>query len=196
MGNNYIKETITKHQELRKQIKNDKLDKNLIIFNIPIVIDSYRGSKSYIEQITEASEEELNNTMYNELYLTRLGIKITNDDIKFFKTNELSIWSKPEENIEVLQTHELDNPIYMYKHFDWVVESEPESEQASKIIFTHINNIIRFKDKIKELENQIREEKSKILKLKYVQLKLNKPIGKTNEYIRTVKYLYESLLTK
>lgn len=164
MGNNQIKETVAKHQELRKQIKNDKLDKNLIIFNIPIVVDSNRGSKSYIQQITEESEEELNNTTYNELYLAGLGIKITNNDIKFIKTNELSSWAKPGENIEVLQTHD--------------------------------ENIIKLEGVIKKLQNQINEEKSKLLQLEYVQSKLNKPIGKTNEYVRTVKYLYESLLTR
>jgi hypothetical protein len=78
----------------------------------------------------------------------------------------------------------------MYKHFDWDDEPVPE------IISTHIENIIKLKDQIKGLESKIREEKSKIRNLDYVQSKLNKPVGKTNEYIRTVKYLYESLFTR
>ena len=45
------------------------------------------------------------------------------------------------------------------------------------------------KNQIKELENKISEEKSKIIKLDYVQSKLNKPIEKTDEYIQTIKNL-------
>ena len=191
MGNYQIKETINKHQELREQIVNNKLNQNLIIFNIPIVIETYRGTKSYIEQISGASEEELNNTTYNELYLSGLGIKITNDDIHFVKNNELAkTWVKGS-SIEAFQTHdEKGNEIHIYKHFDWDDEPVPE------IISTHIENIIKLQDQIKELSSQIWEEKSKIRNLDYVQSKLNKPIGKTNEYIRTVKYLYESLFTR
>ena len=191
MGNNQIKETIIKHQELREQIVNNKLNQNLIIFNIHIVIETYRGTKSYIEQILGANEEELNNTTYNELYLSDLGIKITNDDIQFIKNNELNkAWVKGG-SIGVLQSYdEKRNYIHMFKHFDWDDEPVPE------IISTHKENIIKLQDQIKNLESQIWEEKSKILNLDYVQSKLNKPVGKTNEYIRTVKYLHESLFTR
>jgi hypothetical protein len=195
MGNYQIKETINKHQELREQIVNNKLNQNLIIFNIPIVIETYRGSKSFIEQMVGANEEELNNTTYNELYLSELKIKITNDDIHFVKNNELTnSWTPggtPGGSIEVLQTYdEKGNYIRIYKHFDWDDEPVPE------IISTHIENIIKLQDQIKTLKSQIWEEKTKIRGLDYVQSKLNKPVGKTNEYIRTVKYLYESLLTR
>ncbi len=60
MGNNQIKETINKHKELNKQIKNNKLSKNLLVFNIPITFEYPRQYKGYIEQITNASKEELN----------------------------------------------------------------------------------------------------------------------------------------
>lgn len=90
MANYQIKETIDKHQQLYEQLKNNKLDKNLIIYNLPIKFNGYRGTKSFIDQIIEESEEELNNTTYNELYLPELGIKITNDDIKFVLTSELT----------------------------------------------------------------------------------------------------------
>ena len=188
MGNKQIKETINKHQILSEKLKNDKLDKNLIIFNMPIIINGYRRSKSYIDQITEASNEELNNTTYNSLYLSGLGIKISNSDVKFIKNDELSSWTNPEENIEVLQTvDEFHNPIRIFKHFDWNDDPIPE------IISTHVENIIKLKNVKKEIENLIWEEKLKIIQLEYVQSKLNKPIGETNEYIQTVKYLDESI---
>lgn len=188
MGNKQIKETINKHQILSEKLKNDKLDKNLIIFNMPIIINGYRRSKSYIDQIIEASNEELNNTTYNSLYLSGLGIKISNSDVKFIKNDELSSWTNPEENIEVLQTvDEFHNPIRIFKHFDWNDDPIPE------IISTHVENIIKLKNVKKEIENLIWEEKSKIIQLEYVQSKLNKPIGETNEYIQTIKYLDESI---
>lgn len=183
MGNYQIKETINKHQELHEQIVNNKLNQNLIIFNIPIGIETYRGTKTLIEQMLGANEEELNNTTYNELYLSGLEIKITNDDIHFVKNKKPSI--------EVLQTYdEKGNYIHIYKHFDWDDEPVPE------IISTHIENIIKLQDQIKKLKSQIWEEKTKIRDLDYVQSKLNKPVGKTNEYIQTVKYLYESLFSR
>jgi hypothetical protein len=191
MGNRQIKETINKHQELHEQIKNNKLSKNLLIFNIPITFDYARQTKSYIEQITNSSEEELNNTTFNELYLAELGIKITNNEVTFIKNNELSTWTKPEDNIEVLQTYDDNkNLIKIYKHFDWDDDPVPE------IIYNHVENITRLELIIKELEKQICEEKSKIHNLEYVQSKLNKPIKEKNEYIQTIKYLMDYIYKK
>lgn len=183
-GNSQIKETIDKHQELHKQIENNNLKKNLVVFNIPITFDYYRQSKSYINQITTVSSDELNNTIYNELYLSELGIIITNSGVKIIKNN----MSTSEESYCILQTYDKSkNPIYMYKHFNWVDEPVPE------IISIHIENIVKLQDQIKELEKQISTEKSKIVELNYVQSKLNKPIEKTNQYIKTVKYLMNEI---
>lgn len=184
MANYQIKETIDKHQQLYEQLKNNKLDKNLIIYNLPIKFNDYRGAKSFIDQIIEESEEELNNTTYNELYLPKLGLKITNDDIKFVLTSELTGWSKPGENIGVLQTHdETDNPIEMFKPFDWDDESVPE------MISTHVENIVRLENEIENIMSQIHMEKSKIRELEYVISKLNKNVEGKDKYIQTLKYL-------
>jgi hypothetical protein len=187
-GNNQhkINEIIDKHQELHHQITNKKIKQNLIIFNIPIINIPYRGSKSYIEQITEASKEELNNTTYNKLYLSELGIIISDSDIKFNKYGDCDRLSSLKNRINILQTYYKSNYIEMYKHFDWDNEPIPE------ILSTHLENILDLKKQIKELENKISEEKSKIIKLDYVQSKLNKPIKKTDEYIQTIKNLFES----
>ncbi len=68
----------------------------------------------------------------------------------------------------------------MFKHFDWDDVPVPE------IISYHVENIIRLESIIKELENQIREEKSKIYNLEYVKSKLNKQIKEKNQYILTI----------
>jgi hypothetical protein len=180
MGNKQIKETIDKHQELNKQFSNEKIKQNLVVFNIPITFIRYRQTKSYINQIINASNEELNNITYNELYLTEQGIKITNDNVEF--------WNNNNDDIAILNTHDSSgNQIMIYKHFDWNDEPVPE------IISTHVENIIELQNQIKEFENKISTEKSKILELEYVQSKLNRPIEKTktSQYIQTVKYLSE-----
>jgi hypothetical protein len=192
MGNTYIKETIDKHQELDKQIKNNELRQNLIIFNIPITFEHYRQSKSYYDQISMASEEELANTTYNELYLSSLGIKITNSDVILIDKENLCGWtSNYKDNIRILQTYdENKNEIRMYKHFDW---DNTDEKPIPQIISTHVNKIVELQNQIKELESQIRVEKNKILNLEYVKSKLSQPVKKTKEYIETLKHLMDKV---
>jgi hypothetical protein len=191
MGNSNIKETIDKHQELYEKILNNNLNKNLIIFNIPIRFNYHRQSKSYIDEISFASEDELTNTTYNELYLLSEGIIITNSDVILITKENLSGWkANYETNIEILQTRdENNNEIMMYKHFDWVNDDEP----IPQIISDHVNKIIELQNKIKDLESQINTEKNEILNLEYVKSKLSKPVGKTGEYIKTIKYLMDKI---
>ena len=49
---------------------------------MPIDFEYYRELKSYIEQITNTTEDELNDTTYNSLYLPELGLKITNSNVE------------------------------------------------------------------------------------------------------------------
>lgn len=195
MGNRHIKETIDKHQELHKNIKNNELSKNLIIFNIPITFDYYRQTKSYFDQISRASEDELANTTYNELYLSSLGIKITNSDVELISLENLTGWAS-NDNIEILQTYdENKNEIIMYKHFDWV-NSDVDEDQVPQIISTHVNKIVELQNQIKELESKIRDEKNKILNLEYVKTTLSKPVKKTKEYIETLKHLMDKIYNR
>lgn len=52
---------------------------------------------------------------------------------------------------------------------------------------SYLQNIIELNKKIEELENQISNEKTKIINLNYVQSKLNKPIKHISKYIQTIK---------
>jgi hypothetical protein len=185
MGNSNIKETVDKHQELYEKILNNNLNENLIIFNIPITFDYYRQTKSYMDQIANASEDELANTTYNELYLLSEGIKITDSDVILMAKSELEA-----DHIEILQTRdENNNEIRMYKHFDWINDDEPIPE----IISDHVNKIIELQNKIKDLESQINTEKNKILNLDYVKTKLSKPVQNPKEYVKTIKYLIDKI---
>jgi hypothetical protein len=138
-----------------------------------------------------ASEEELANTTYNELYLLSLGIKITNSDVILMDKENFSGWtSNQETRIDILQTYdENKNQIIMYKHFDW---DNTDKKPIPQIISTHINKIVELQNQIKKLESLIRNEKNEILNLEYVKSKLSKPVKKTKEYIETLKHLIES----
>lgn len=187
MGNSNIKETFDKHQELYEKILNNNLNENLIIFNIPITFDYYRQTKSYMDQIANASEDELANTTYNELYLLSEGIKITDSDVILMAKSELNA-----DHIEILQTRdENNNEIRMYKHFDWI--NDDDDEPIPQIISDHVNKIIELQNKIKDLESQINAEKNKILNLDYVKTKLSKPVQNPKEYVKTIKHLMDKI---
>lgn len=184
MGNysSNIKDIIDEHQKLHNKIENNNLDENLIIFNIPITFDYHRQFKSYDEEIYNASLQELSNTTYNELYLSSLGINITSDSVQFISVDKL--------NICTLSTYDDDKnktPIKIFKHFNLDTDPIPET------ISINVNNINELMNQIKKLEQKIKIEKDEILNSEYVKSKLNKPMKKTNDYVRTVKYLNDKI---
>ena len=196
MGNTYtnkkdkkIKEIIDKHQQFSDQLKNNKVNKNFLVFNIPIKFDHPRQCKSYIDQIYQSTSDELNNPIYNELYLMKLGIKITNSGhVDFIGNNtrhlkdKLSVLSRVGEN---------QNYISMYKHFDWVEnDNENDTENnAEAAISIYVQNIINLQEQIKELEKQINLNKLKIYQTDFVQSQINKQVLKINDYVKTIDYL-------
>ena len=182
MGNFQVKETINKHQELDKQIKSGKINGNLLIFNIPIKKDG--GYVTYPELILSASEEELNDTTYNELYISSLGIKITNSEVKFMPN------ALVKSDIEVLGQYYEEQYIHMSKHFEFDEEVEPD------IIIEHIGNIISYQQEINKIQKKIMREKLKIIETDYVQLKLKKNISGKKEYMRTIEILNEDFKKK
>lgn len=177
MGNFNTKETIDKHQKLHKQIKNGKIDNNLLIFNIPT--KKNEGQISYSEKILSASEEELNDTTYNELYISSFGIKITNFEVKFIKNGSI------KKDIEVLGQNFEDEYIHISKHFEFDDEKEPDE------ILKHIEKIIYYQEEIYKIEKKIAREKLKIIQNDYVQSKLKKNISGKKEYLKTLKFLNE-----
>jgi len=191
---NKIKEILDDHYELSKQINNSDIEKNLIIFNMPITFEQCRQSKSYIEQISSSTENELNNTDYNELYMSKLGVKITKDDVIFVKIYNLNICVYEEmigQNTVIRRIN---------KHFNWIDDTNQEIDQDTNLdlstISNHVQNIVKLQDQINLIQDQIKDEKNKIIETKYVKSKLNKPIEKTNEYIKTIEYIQKKISRK
>ena len=106
-----IKSILNKHIKLSKKYSQNELDSDLIFFNIPITFESIRQVKSYGEQISESTDDELANTDYNELYLHKHKIIITSNDVITNDVNFLNRYSHrffPSKNIHI------------YKHFDFI----------------------------------------------------------------------------
>lgn len=178
MGNT----TINKHQSLSKNIKKNTLESNLIIYDIPITFSNNRRTQSYVEQMEESSETELINTIYNKLYLTKLGVTISKDKVVI--KNEINL----KDELRVLQTYDKNtcSDIDIYKHFTYDDEPVPIEIQIS------IDVIKNLQLQIQSINNLIEKEKNKIIRSKYVQSKLDKPPDNVNEYVDTIKYLAKS----
>ncbi len=179
MANNLeITKILDKHKKLQKKLVDCTcLDSDLLFFNIPITFEHARQCKSYCEQLSQSTDDELSNTEYNELYLHKHKIIITHYDVI---TNILEKF----HDYNYLCFHK-DN-IIIYKHFDFIedtVDTEP------KELIESLNKIKNYENEIKLLETKIKQEKQKILNLDYTKSKLNRQIPNTKEYIETINYL-------
>lgn len=181
MGNiTSIHTILNKHKKLN-EYKDTDPDIDLIFFNIPITFEYERQSKSYFEQLKEASDEELTNTNYNELYLCAHKVIITSDDII---TNVKNVTYKYEQM-------RAKNNINLYTHFDFVKDTgDKEPDELS----SGLKKINDYENEIKELQKKIIQEKQKILNLDYVKSKFNKPVSDVKEYIHTASYLFDKYL--
>ena len=172
VGNRQI---LDKHKKLTaKQVVNYYPDVDLLFFNIPI---TSIHDRSYFEQISKFSDDELSNTKYNELYLHKHKIIITSDDVI---TNILVMFP----NYAQSYCH-ADNT-KMYKHFDFI--QDVEDTEPNELVES-LNAIINYENEIKLLEKKIKQEKQKILNLDYIKSKLNMRIPYIKEYIETIKFI-------
>lgn len=170
-----IKSILNKHIKLSKKYSQNELDTDLIFFNMPITFEGIRQVKSYAEQLSESTDDELANTDYNELYLHKHKIIITSNDVITNNVNFLDRYSQrffPRENIHI------------YKHFDFIENTELEE----------LKELEKSLKKIADYENEIKLEKQKILNLNYVKSKLNKQVPNVKEYIDIINKEYDDLL--
>ena len=183
MGNNWgITQILDKHKKLaEKEVGNNYPDVDLLFFNIPITFENVRQSKSYFKQISQSSDDELSNTEYNELYLHKHKIIITNDDVitNIFNKYRYLQWSIREDNIKI------------YKHFDFI---EDVQDTEPNELIESLNAITNYENEIKLLETKIKQEKQKILNLDYIKSKFNRQVLNKKEYIETIKYISKKYL--
>ena len=187
-----IENVINKHQKLKNLIKNNNLESNFVVFNIPIKFDYPRQTKSYSEQICSASAEELNNTKSNELIIPSLHMKICGDGTVI--KNSLDVDDRKNCGLRTLSWTYNNEKIEMYKHFDFCDGDKDEDKNEDKIP----NELIESSKKIDELEEQIKqinllinEEKNKIFNNQWVKSKLNKIVPDVEDYIKTTDYLFK-----
>ena len=182
MGNKIgITQILNKHKKLaEKENSNSSLDVDLIFFNIPITLEYYRQTKTYIEQISKSTNDVLTNTNFNELYLHKHNIIIKSDDIIKINNN-----NNPLDGYHQVEYYREN--IIIFKHFDFIEDIddiEPnELEEGLK-------KISEYENEIKLLEMKIRQEKYKILNLDYVKSRLHRHVPNVEQYIECVSYLH------
>lgn len=181
MGNNIgITQILNKHKKLsEKESDSNYPDVDLLFFNMPITFEYPRQHKSYIEQISQSTDNELSNTKYNELYLHKYKVIITHNDVK---TNI----EKPLEEYFTM-TIPSENIIF-YKHFDFIEDEKNEKNELDELDEC-FKNIDDYENQINSLKLKIINEKQKILNLDYIKSKLNRQIPNIKEYIRTINNL-------
>lgn len=173
---------LDRHTKLNKQIADNNLKSNFIIFDIPIRFEYCGQTKSYLEQLEESTDEELNNTTYNVLYIPSLNIKITANEVK--NVNEFD-----EENISIIHSiHDNDgNLSTIYKHFTF------DDEPVPKELVNHVKKIRSLEQEIKLLEQEILLESNKISNLDYVKRKLKTKPQLVKTYIDMCKDIYKNI---
>lgn len=193
-----IKIMLYKHQKINNYI----YPKNIIFFNLPIIL-KYREFKGYKDQIFESTEDVLNSTEWNELFIPHLKLKITqgnvytendlNHEIEYdIKHYRISSFNEIYLNLKMFNFDIKDaekQGIAIYKHF---VEDDDESI-PEEIIDSH-KKIAGFENQILCLKNSIALEKDKILKTDYVKNKLNTKVKDLDLYIKMLKVLDNEML--
>jgi hypothetical protein len=183
MGNNIFgNQILNKHQKLYEKHQDNDLDTDLIFFNIPITFEHARQPKSYFEQLEQATDDELYNCNYNELYLSAHKVIILSDDIIINVNNPIDKYhqiSIDKDNIQI------------YKHFDFVEDNNENIEPYE--LSEGLKKINDYKNEIQKLNIKIREEKKKILNLDYIKSKFNKPVPNIKEYIHTLSNIHNKL---
>ena len=191
MGNNSsITKILDKHKKLTEKIipiqkvdyypriSNDNYpDIDLLFFNIPISFEYARQYKTYTEQMTQASDKELSNTNYNELFLHKYKIIITHDDIILNISERFNRYIEFDIN---------EDNIIIFKHFDFL---EDDNDKEPYELEESLNKITNYENEIKLLEIKIKQEKKKILNLDYIKSKLKQQVPKKKEYIETLNYI-------
>lgn len=173
MGNSSFNALRDKHKDLTTKLKNNEKP-NFIVFYIPLKFEYARQIKMQHESYYTASEEELNDTSYNTLYLSELNLQITHEQVQ---RNE-----KPHDDFKIISTHDDNNDyITIYKHFEIIDEIIPQ-----KIIDIN-DKITEYENEIKRIENLIVLEKNKILNSNYVKSNLNTNLKNKREYINYLR---------
>lgn len=176
-----ITQILNKHKKLEEK-SNSSLDVDLIFFNIPITFQYHRQSKSYMQQISQATNNELANTDFNELYLHKHNIIIKSDQIILLSDNE-----KPLD--KYLQYVDYCKNIKLYKHFDFIEDTEYTEDIEPNELEEGLKKITEYENEIKLLKMKIREEKNKIINLDYVKSRLHKQVPCVEQYIDCISHL-------
>lgn len=182
----------TNHQEKHKHLDDmlnseDEIECSIVFFNPPITFEYPRQVKGYLNELDGRSDDDLSNPIYNEIFISSLGLKITEENV--YTENNLGCTIKTHIDDKYTACRGRDRKFYRYFDFDKTEIPQEIKDSAARIK--------ELEEEIKLIQTQIDNEKAKIGSSEFVRKIRRNNYGRkrviaVKEYLEEISNFFKS----